>query len=339
MCLRAGLFAACVLLTSSVDAHTGHLDAKLPGIEVLAMLIVALMFTALLRPGWLLYGITGSCLLFGAWNKQALYISFTPLSSPIDWCEDNYATTPLVAEFWNTISSLSFVVAGCAVPFFFTNEGMSLRDAKGKMVQYEPNFIIIWLFIIMVGVGSTLFHATLSVAGQVLDELPICLLVGTATLMATPRHQWTPRHREQFFSRKFFLCMTPSLTVMCVLYPMLSHVVCLLAVPMTVVGFLRLYFQMPPAVRPTKTIQVTLALLLTAISCWVADRVYCSELQTLLGFNPQLHGWWHVLMSGVVWTVTMVGLQTRAHGDKIPYQMCTGGPGHLVPYFQLQRVV
>jgi alkaline ceramidase len=325
------------VLLSGADAH-GHANefVAVPGAEMLAMLVAALLTMALLRPGWILYLVAAACMLFGAWNKQALFISFAPLSSPIDWCEDNYATTPLVAEFWNSVSSLSFVVAGCAVPFFFTTEGMSVKDAKGKIVQYEPNFVIIWLFIILVGIGSTLFHATLSVAGQVLDELPICLLVVTATLMATPRNKWTPHCRERFFSRKFFFCMTPSLTVICVLYPSLSHVVCLLAVPATVVGFLRLYFQMPVAVRPTKTIQLTLVLLLSAIACWVADRVYCSELQALLGFNPQLHSWWHILMSGVVWTVTVVGLQTRACGDKVPYQIRNGGLGNMIPYITLR---
>ena len=33
-------------------------------------------------------------------------------TSTIDWCEQNYAVTPYVAEFFNTVSSLAMVLAG-----------------------------------------------------------------------------------------------------------------------------------------------------------------------------------------------------------------------------------
>ena len=33
-------------------------------------------------------------------------------TASIDWCEQNYAITPFVAEFWNTLSSLAMVIAG-----------------------------------------------------------------------------------------------------------------------------------------------------------------------------------------------------------------------------------
>lgn len=34
------------------------------------------------------------------------------VTASVDWCEPNYAWTPFVAEFWNTISSLAMIGVG-----------------------------------------------------------------------------------------------------------------------------------------------------------------------------------------------------------------------------------
>merc|ERR1740117_2487317 len=35
-------------------------------------------------------------------------------SSTIDWCEENHAVTTVMAEFWNTVSSVSMIIAACS---------------------------------------------------------------------------------------------------------------------------------------------------------------------------------------------------------------------------------
>lgn len=35
-----------------------------------------------------------------------------PPTAAIDWCEDNYAWTRYIAEFWNTMSSILLALAG-----------------------------------------------------------------------------------------------------------------------------------------------------------------------------------------------------------------------------------
>ena len=173
-----------------------------------------------------------------------------------------------------------------------------------------------WRVIISVGLGSALFHATLSVAGQVLDELPICLLLIVAVLMATPRSHWRSAElRSAFFSLSFFALTTPALTVCCVLNPVLSHIVCVLSAPTAIAFFLRLYFGVALPRRPRRTVRIALVLVAFAIGCWIADRVGCSDLQAAMGFNPQLHAVWHVCMAGVVWATIILGLHIRAIGD------------------------
>ena len=70
-------------------------------------------------------------------------------TSSIDWCEDNYAFTPYIAEFWNTLSNFAFVVLAM---YGLRN---SIRQGFGTCFNLQ------YLSIMVIGVGSALFHGTL----------------------------------------------------------------------------------------------------------------------------------------------------------------------------------
>lgn len=85
-------------------------------------------------------------------------------TASVDWCENNYAVTYYVAEFWNTISSLVMVVIGI----------YGIVTAVQK--NHEKRFLFCHLGLSVVGIGSALFHGTLTYYGQALDELPMIWL-------------------------------------------------------------------------------------------------------------------------------------------------------------------
>ncbi|KNC49359.1 alkaline ceramidase 3 [Thecamonas trahens ATCC 50062] len=90
----------------------------------------------------------------GAWGEP---------TSSIDWCEDNYAVSYYVAEWWNTLSNIPIVIL-CILAW---------HKAHHRSTFLPPHLRSAYLWLLLVFCGSTVFHATLSYAGQLLDELPM----------------------------------------------------------------------------------------------------------------------------------------------------------------------
>jgi hypothetical protein len=92
----------------------------------------------------------------------------TPAS--IDWCEHNYNVHDSIAEFYNTLSS--FAIAGAGVL------GLCLYPTA------EVRFQLQYVVILIVGLGSVMFHATLQYHMQLCDELPMvyAMLVSIFTM-------------------------------------------------------------------------------------------------------------------------------------------------------------
>ena len=121
------------------------------------------------------------CLVIAVYNKDELVATFKPGSSPIDWCESNYKYTDNIAEFWNSLTSLCFLVPSISGYFIFKGS---------KMEKHEPNVYLLWISNLTIGLGSVYFHGSLSIAGQILDELPIIIMNVFGMFMMFPLHKW-----------------------------------------------------------------------------------------------------------------------------------------------------
>ena len=88
----------------------------------------------------------------------------------VDWCERNYATTQYCAEFYNALSSLP--IAGFALFGLI----MGRRHARA-----DTRISFAFSLMVLVGLGSFMFHATLRRYAQAMDELP--MLYGSIALL------------------------------------------------------------------------------------------------------------------------------------------------------------
>ncbi|KAI5302686.1 hypothetical protein KEM56_000451 [Ascosphaera pollenicola] len=82
-----------------------------------------------------------------------------PITSTIDWCEENYYATHYAAEIVNTTTNLLF--------FFLGVRGCINCKQNG----HDTIYFLAYLGYLLVGFGSFWFHATLKYPWQLVDEL------------------------------------------------------------------------------------------------------------------------------------------------------------------------
>lgn len=88
---------------------------------------------------------------------------WSPTTSTIDWCENNYEVTKYIAEFWNTISNLSMIIP----PLYSYICSIIYRN------PVEIRFVLAYFTVMLVGFGSWAFHMTLRYEMQLFDEIPM----------------------------------------------------------------------------------------------------------------------------------------------------------------------
>lgn len=205
-------------------------------------------------------------------------------SSPVDWCESNYSITPMIAEFVNTISNVLF--------FLFPPVLMHLFQEYAKFVN--PAINILWVLLMVVGISSAYFHATLSLVGQLLDELAILWVFMAAFAMFLPK-----RYFPKFIggNRRLLGCYSSVISVvstgLLVMQPAANAFVLMtLAVP--AIGFL---FDEMSRVKCARVYRLGLrctAVWFLAVLSWIIDRMFC-DAWLYIDF-PYMHGVWHVLI-------------------------------------------
>lgn len=210
-------------------------------------------------------------------------------TSSVDWCEPNYVFTPYVAELFNTTSSVAMVVVGLV--------GMLLH--RGVL---ERRFLLAYALVALVGVGSIAFHGTLRFELQMLDELP---MLYTVILMAYLLVERGPRPRFGAWFPAALLAHALLVTALCVFTrgPTQAWAFLLSFTTLEFYALWRIWrlarASPSPAVR--RLWRGSMAAFGVALGVWLVDRQACSlvgaQLPALGVPNPQLHAWWHLLVS------------------------------------------
>ncbi|KAL6927703.1 hypothetical protein ACO0SA_004326 [Hanseniaspora valbyensis] len=85
------------------------------------------------------------------------------VTSTIDWCEENYVQSTFIAEFCNTLSNMSYIIVSIIL-YYRLNYKLNILETRFKLTMGG---------LLLVGLGSAMFHMSLRYDCQLLDELPM----------------------------------------------------------------------------------------------------------------------------------------------------------------------
>lgn len=224
-------------------------------------------------------------------------------TSPVDWCEKNYSVTPHIAEFVNTISNIVFLL----VPVACNKLWSSYARNVSRGIQ------VVWAFFVIIGLPSAYFHATLSLLGQLLDELSILWVLMVSYTLFTPV-QYRPkflRENKQLYVA-FNTLLAVFITASAFVQPAINaYPLFLVGVPAVTMLVMEVRASNDRSVVRLGTFAlVSLAL---AATLWVCDRFMCGIWQALN--LTVLHALWHVLIFFTAYAVEVLFCYFHASQD------------------------
>jgi len=202
------------------------------------------------------------------------------------WCEsaNKYQTIAFVAEFANTISNLPIIV----LPLL----NVVLLRRYVSTVNWEV--AIPHLLLTFNGFASAYYHATVTLFGQLVDELSLLWLIESCLVVYLPIMRSFPDSRKDPRLRLSLLFVATAVSGLCFIRPDLNA---LALMAFSVPGFALLYQEgVKSGIEHVRRFSwQVMALWIMASSCWIADRLLC-PVWLRLGF-PYLHAAFHILSS------------------------------------------
>ncbi|MCB9666342.1 MAG: ceramidase [Alphaproteobacteria bacterium] len=227
------------------------------------------------------------------------------IPAAVDWCEPNYAVTPYVAEWWNTLSSLPMVALG----LYGLWRWAGLRD------RLERRFALCFVFLLFVGAGSAAFHGTLLRLPQALDELPMIYSGLIATWVVL--HRGALRDEGRALAWTFVLyavAFTVAYAVSAAFFAIFLVTYAGLVSYLTIASVLFTWIRPAPRLLVLLLAGAALGFLGTFFGCWLPEHVWlpCDHPAQAL----QLHSLWHLGAGGGTYTFVlwMMGDRARVQG-------------------------
>lgn len=236
----------------------------------------------------------------------------------MDWCEANYVHSRYVCESFNTISSVAMVLVGVAGALLY-------------LPVLETRFVLAFLALAVVGLGSAAFHATLRFELQMLDELPmvyLALVMVFILLELEPGRRfgrWFPWALATYGAFLTVLCSTTRGNLQFFTFHLSFGSLELFCLYRT---YRLSRTTQSPAAR--RLFGVGMGAYLLAIALWFIDLRFCEFVSAVLpatiGFNPQLHAVWHVLVSfGFYCLILFIAHERLARAGHTPALELRGG--------------
>ncbi|CAF3589271.1 unnamed protein product, partial [Rotaria sp. Silwood2] len=151
---------------------------------------------------------------------------------------------------------------------------------------------LLWILLIVIGIGSVYFHATLSLAGQLLDEIGILWVLMAGYALFLPSMQLPQSFRVQRF---IISCIIVAFVVTClgVVYPY-ANSFALMILGLPGIAFMGIHLSKCDNRRIRNLGIHCIGMWAIAVTIWICDRIFCS-FWISISF-PYLHAIWHVLI-------------------------------------------
>ncbi|KFU95647.1 Alkaline ceramidase 1 [Chaetura pelagica] len=214
---------------------------------------------------------------------------FSYESAEVDWCENNFERSAIIAEYYNTVNGTTLFSLLLFTPL--SVHSLVLEGAcMGNIFCASGNS---W-DLLVTGIFSMYFHMTLSYVGQLLDELSILWALAVAYSFWYPK-VYFPRFIK---SRKHFFWLCGVTTVISTLMSFVKPA--FNAYALNCIAFHMLYLtwcelKKCKDKRVHRMAAVMVLWWVLAISSWLSDRWLCGLWQAVS--FPYLHSFWHVLIA------------------------------------------
>ena len=106
-----------------------------------------------------------------------------PHDSLHTFCEPSYVLTEYAAEPINALGSVTYIVFGLI--------NLSRLYSMGQPLCWRATAG--WWALTFVGFGSVFFHSTMRYHAELLDEIPMLILVGCGSIQVSDVHPWGKR--------------------------------------------------------------------------------------------------------------------------------------------------
>jgi len=206
------------------------------------------------------------------------------VTSNVDWCEPNYSHTHYIAEFYNTMSSVPMIWMGLI--------GM----IESRRIGLPRHFALSFFALMIVGIGSVMFHASLVYSAQLADELP--MILGSLVFVYMMRDIVFPSTNGRFWMPEW---MTAAMLIG---YGVLTSLFMALwthsPLPMNISYMLVVFFIIFAAIKTYRSatqpisrriFELAIASYFFGSGCWLVEKYFC---EAAMPISQYLHAVWHL---------------------------------------------
>lgn len=230
-------------------------------------------------------------------------LSLTPRLTPLSFCEEDYGTTYYIAELINSLTNLAYIYYG--LRHMYRGSGTPTNTPRRTLLA--PNIDFMSASMILLGIGSFLFHASLRHTLEYVDELS--MLVLTWSMLRATYTAGQPPATARAMSVALTVFYVPYSALYVATGDIILQVVAFVGA-IALIGFRTHYLF--GSLRSTsasvnerrawraRTLRAV-AVALLGYALWNIDLQFCPELRAIRGrvglpwaWLFEFHGWWHI---------------------------------------------